>query len=164
MFICFPNIVGCNSINRCTVFTFKYNKKNVKIYLIPQSRSCILAIIGQSWRSTPWPSLKDAKYASSMEIRSCHVSSCIACPSCHIWAFDFIGPISPPCLGHLSILPTTECYTKLVEAVPLKQVNGATLANFIQDNITCRFGIPKCLLSDNVTPFVTSRIRHCATV
>lgn len=52
--------------------------------------------------------------------------------SFHTWAFDLIGPINPPSLGHIWILAATECYTKWVEAITLKRATGPAVANFYQ--------------------------------
>ncbi|KAF7815377.1 reverse transcriptase [Senna tora] len=41
-----------------------------------------------------------------------------------------------------------------VEAVTLKRATGESVATFIKENILCRFGLPKRILSDNGTPFV----------
>lgn len=43
--------------------------------------------------------------------------------------------------------------------IALKRASGPAVANFIRDDIFCRFGIPKLILSDNVTPFINSYIR-----
>lgn len=39
-----------------------------------------------------------------------------------------------------------------------KRANGAAIANFIRDNIICRFGIPKRLLSVNGTLYVNAHV------
>ncbi|EOX94601.1 Polyprotein, putative [Theobroma cacao] len=74
-------------------------------------------------------------------------------------AFNLVGPINLPSRGHTWILAAMECFTKQVEAVPLKKATGSIVANFIKENIICRFGIPKRILSDNDTPFVNSSVR-----
>lgn len=52
------------------------------------------------------------------------------------------------------------CYTKWVKAVPFKPASGSFMANFIQDNIICRFGIPKHILYDNSTLFINIYLRE----
>ena len=42
-----------------------------------------------------------------------------------------MGPINPPSNGHIWILAAIEYFTKWVEAIPLKKVAGAAMANFI---------------------------------
>ncbi|XP_028123473.1 uncharacterized protein LOC114320596 [Camellia sinensis] len=42
--------------------------------------------------------------------------------------------------------------------MPMRKADGAGVANFIKENIICRFGIPKVMLSDNGTPFVNRHV------
>lgn len=70
----------------------------------------------------------------------------------HTWAMDLVGPITPHSRKYQWILVATEVSTKWVEAVPLRNVTGAAIAQFIKENIVCRFGIPKVILSNNGTP------------
>ncbi|XP_028127093.1 protein NYNRIN-like [Camellia sinensis] len=76
----------------------------------------------------------------------------------HTWAFDLVGSIAQQSKGYRWILATTEVSTKWVEAIPMRKTDGARVANFIRENIICRFGIPKVMLSDNGTPFVNRHI------
>ena len=78
----------------------------------------------------------------------------------HTWGLDLIGPINPPSNGYTWILVATEYFTKLVEAIPLKKVIGATVANFIREHIITRFGIPRRLISDNGTPFINKDMKN----
>lgn len=78
----------------------------------------------------------------------------------HTWAFDHIGPFNRPSRCHILILDTTEWFTKWAEAIVLKWASGDVVANFIQDNVICWFGISKCIHSDNGTPFVNSYVRQ----
>lgn len=73
----------------------------------------------------------------------------------HTWAMELIGPIHPTSRGNQWILVATEISTKWVEAVSLGKATGVAVTNFIKENIICRFGIPKVILSDNGTPFIT---------
>ncbi|KAF7839291.1 reverse transcriptase [Senna tora] len=72
----------------------------------------------------------------------------------HTWAFDLIGPINPNSRGKMWILAATELFSKWVEAVALKKANAESVAAFIKENIICRFGLPKKILSNNGTPFI----------
>lgn len=38
----------------------------------------------------------------------------------HIWAFDLLSPINLSSRGHILIITTINCYTKLVEAIIFK--------------------------------------------
>ncbi|KAF7839558.1 reverse transcriptase [Senna tora] len=72
----------------------------------------------------------------------------------HTWALDLIGSINPNSRGKMWILAATELFSKWVEAVALKKANVESVATFIKENIICRFGLPKRILSDNGTPFI----------
>ncbi|XP_026398502.1 protein NYNRIN-like [Papaver somniferum] len=71
------------------------------------------------------------------------------------WGLDIIGPIKPTSSGrHKYIITATEYSTKWVEAIPLRDYSGATIAAFIKAYIICRFGAPMIIRSDNGTSFV----------
>jgi hypothetical protein len=53
----------------------------------------------------------------------------------------------------------TEYFTKWVEAILLRKATGVAVANFIQEHIITRFGIPYKLISDNDTPFINKDVR-----
>ena len=65
-----------------------------------------------------------------------------------------IGPISSPLKGKICILAATENFTKWSEAISLRKATSKALREFVIDNIICRFGIPRRILSDNGTPFI----------
>ncbi|XP_028070436.1 protein NYNRIN-like [Camellia sinensis] len=77
----------------------------------------------------------------------------------HTWAFNLIRPISTPSKGYKWILAATELSTKWVEVIPLKNAAGLTVANFIKENIICRFGVPNTILSYNGTPFINKYVK-----
>ena len=89
-------------------------------------------------------------YMPTVEIRN--VTS--PCPF-HTWSMDLIGPISPPSRRKIWILATTENFTKWSEAISLKKATSEALREFVLSNIICRFGIPRRILSDNGTPFIS---------
>ncbi|EOX94762.1 Uncharacterized protein TCM_004374 [Theobroma cacao] len=61
---------------------------------------------------------------------------------------------------HTWILIAIKCFTKWVRVVPSKNAIGSTVANFIKENIICRFGIPKRILSDNGILFVNFSVNE----
>ncbi|XP_028076397.1 uncharacterized protein LOC114278525 [Camellia sinensis] len=69
------------------------------------------------------------------------------------------GLISTPSKGYKWILAATELSTKWVEAIPLKNATGPAVANFIKENIICRFGVPNTILSDNGTPLINKYVK-----
>ena len=69
----------------------------------------------------------------------------------HSWGLDFIGPINPHFEGCTWILVATELFTKWVETVAIKKATGSSVANFLRENIICRFGVPNEIVFDNDT-------------
>ena len=52
----------------------------------------------------------------------------------------------------------TEHFTKWVEATACKRADADTTVRFIRDNIICRFGLPKKIVSDNGTHFINKKV------
>lgn len=52
------------------------------------------------------------------------------------------------------MVAATKSFTKWFEAILLKKATSRAVRNFVLENIICRFGIPRKILSDNGTPFV----------
>lgn len=72
-----------------------------------------------------------------------------------IRALDFIGPISPPSSkDQRYIITAIEYFTKWGEAMAVRQQNGEVVAQFLKENIICRFGLPQKVVTDNGTPFL----------
>ncbi|XP_049344893.1 uncharacterized protein LOC125809274 [Solanum verrucosum] len=66
------------------------------------------------------------------------------------WGMDVIGPIEPPpSNGHRFILVAIDYFTKWVEASTYKVVTKKVVADFVCNNIVCRFGIPESIITDN---------------
>ncbi|XP_049394689.1 uncharacterized protein LOC125858980 [Solanum stenotomum] len=66
------------------------------------------------------------------------------------WGMDVIGPIEPPASnGHRFILVAINYFTKWVEASTYKAVTKKVVADFVSNNIVCRFGIPESIITDN---------------
>jgi len=72
----------------------------------------------------------------------------------------FYRTYKPPSERCTWILVATELFTKWVEVVAIKKVIGSSVANFLRENIICRFGVPKKIISDNGTPFLNKDVRH----
>ena len=77
----------------------------------------------------------------------------------HTYGLDLVGPVNPPLRGYIWILLATEYFTKWAEAMPLQKATGGAVANFIEENIIVRFGVPQRIISDNGTPFVNNDVR-----
>ena len=77
-------------------------------------------------------------------------------------AIDLLGLISPPGEeGHQYILILVEYATRCSEAVPLKNIGTETVAEVLVD-ILSRLGIPKEILRDLGTQFVSDSMKEVA--
>ncbi|XP_059288762.1 uncharacterized protein LOC132042160 [Lycium ferocissimum] len=66
------------------------------------------------------------------------------------WGMDVIGPIEPPASnGHHFILVSIDYFTKWVEATPHMSVTKKVMADFVKNNLICRFGVPESIITDN---------------
>ena len=67
-----------------------------------------------------------------------------------IWGIDIIGKIHPTASNdHEFILVAIDYFPKWVEAASYKVLNSKKVAQFIQTNIICRYGVPHEIISDN---------------
>ncbi|XP_059306451.1 uncharacterized protein LOC132057877 [Lycium ferocissimum] len=63
---------------------------------------------------------------------------------------DVIGPIEPSASNkHPFILVAIEYFTKWVEVASYSSVTKKVVTVFVRNNIICRFGIPKTIITDN---------------
>ena len=51
------------------------------------------------------------------------------------------------------ILAATDYFSRWAEVVPLKEVKKETVDDFMKSNIIFRYGIPRCIITDNRIPF-----------
>ncbi len=58
------------------------------------------------------------------------------------------------------MIVATDYFTKWVEAEPLTRITDSESRKFVWNNIITRFGIPRCLISDNGTQFDSGPFRE----
>ena len=77
------------------------------------------------------------------------------------WGLNFVGPFKPAVAktSNRYIIVTTDYYTKWVEAKALRD-NTTSTAKFLYECISCRFGSPIELVSDQGTHFVNKFIHE----
>ena len=64
-----------------------------------------------------------------------------------------VGPLPRATGNRQWLIVATDYFTKWVEAKPLSRITDSELRKFVWKNIITRFGIPRCLISDNGTQF-----------
>jgi len=79
------------------------------------------------------------------------------------WGIDFNGQIYPPSSkNHKFILVATDCFTKWVEAIPLKNVTSKEMIDFVKEHIIYQFGIPQTITADQSTMFTSGEFEEFA--
>ncbi|GKF24129.1 reverse transcriptase domain-containing protein, partial [Tanacetum coccineum] len=67
---------------------------------------------------------------------------------------DVLGPL-PEAPGKLRfVIVAVDYFTKWIEAKPLAKTTGKEVKKFVWDNIVCRYGLPKIIVTDNGTNFI----------
>ncbi|CAA0809043.1 Unknown protein, partial [Striga hermonthica] len=75
------------------------------------------------------------------------------------WGIDLVGPMLQGTGQRKFLIVAVDYFTKWVEAEPLAKITEEKVIKFLYNNICCRFGVPKVLISDNGTQFNGKRIR-----
>ncbi|GJR04865.1 reverse transcriptase domain-containing protein [Tanacetum coccineum] len=69
------------------------------------------------------------------------------------WGIDIVGPF-PEGPGKVKfIIVAIDYFTKWIEAKPIATITGNQVKKFVWDNIVCRFGLPREIISDNGKQF-----------
>lgn len=102
--------------------------ENIRDILSCINRLWIWATTGQLWKQTPWNLFEDQCqfHGNGVHAPTVDLHSLSSPWPFHTWAFDLIGPITPASKEHVWILAATECFTKWVEAIPLKKATGCS--------------------------------------
>ena len=70
-----------------------------------------------------------------------------------------VGPLSMSKTGkHTWLLVAVDKFTKWIEAVPVKSADATSAVNFFK-SITCRFGIPHSIITDNGSNFTSEEFQ-----
>src|SRR6266542_5989879 len=64
------------------------------------------------------------------------------------WRIDIVGPLTETSRGNKYIIVVINYFTKYHEARALINANAKSVANFIYENIICRYGCLRKILSD----------------
>jgi len=77
----------------------------------------------------------------------------------HTWGIDILG-LFPLAARQRKFLVAIEYFTKWIEIEPVATISASMVKIFLWQNIVCRFGVPKRLISDNGTQFMASVVRE----
>nr|XP_028949313.1 uncharacterized protein LOC114821396 [Malus domestica] len=69
-----------------------------------------------------------------------------------VWGIDFMGPF-PSSFGCLYILVAVDYVSKWVEAIATRTNDHKIVLNFLKNDIFCRFGTPRAIISDGGSHF-----------
>ncbi|KAL0433430.1 UNVERIFIED_CONTAM: hypothetical protein Slati_2677300 [Sesamum latifolium] len=68
-----------------------------------------------------------------------------------MWGMDIVGKL-PRATGQREyLIVAVDHFSKWVEAEPLAKISEKEVIKFIWQNLICRFGIPRALVTDNGT-------------
>ena len=73
-------------------------------------------------------------------------------------ACDIIGPFPVSKAGNRYVVVFSEYLTKWVECVPVPSIEASMIARLLVDEIFCRHGAPRTLLSDRGSNFLSSLV------
>lgn len=71
---------------------------------------------------------------------------------------DIMGPFPPSRTHYLYLLIFQDMFTKCIECVPLRKVNGVNIQKAFEDCVGFRWGSSELLFTDNGTGFVNKFI------
>ena len=75
---------------------------------------------------------------------------------------DLSGPLSRAREECKYAIIAIDYFTNWAEAKELAQISSAKVQNFTWDNIICRFGVPRQIITDNGTQFTSEQfIQFC---
>jgi hypothetical protein len=77
------------------------------------------------------------------------LKSILVCDLFHQVALDTAGPLHETKSGNKYILVAIDHYSKWCEAKAVADHGAKTAARFLEDEIICRYGVPKFVLTDN---------------
>jgi hypothetical protein len=76
------------------------------------------------------------------------------------WGLDIVGPLPRAPRNRQWLIVATDYFTKWVEAEPLVHITDADSKRFVWKNIITRFGIPRVLMSDNGSQFISRSFKE----
>ena len=75
-------------------------------------------------------------------------------------ATDILGPLPTSDSGNKYIIVFSDYFTRWVEVFAIKETDAETIAKLFVNEIVCRYGAPKRLLSDRGKNFLSNLVHH----
>ncbi|GKA83830.1 reverse transcriptase domain-containing protein [Tanacetum coccineum] len=75
------------------------------------------------------------------------------------WGLDILGPLPEGPEKLKFIIVAIDYFTKWIEVKPLAKTTGREVKNFVWQNIICRFGLPRVIVTDIGTQLVNDPIK-----
>ncbi|GJU90375.1 reverse transcriptase domain-containing protein [Tanacetum coccineum] len=122
-----------------------------------------------------WPTMhadakKEVDKCDSCQIHSpiprlpkTHMTSIMAPWPFYQWGMDILGPLTPARGGAKFVIVAIDYFTKWIEAKPLIKITGKEVIRFVMDNIICRFGLPRIIVTDNGAQLVNEPFKGWCT-
>ncbi|XP_038688375.1 uncharacterized protein LOC119987518 [Tripterygium wilfordii] len=79
------------------------------------------------------------------------------------WGMDIVGPLPAASGQRIYFLALTDYFTKWIEAEAFRRVRDTEVKQFVWKNIICRFGIPKEIICDNGSQFISYGFKRFCT-
>jgi len=112
-----------------------------------------------------WPTLQRDCLEHTRKCNQCQIHSdwhhtapeqlhLISSPwSFHTWGIDVLGPFPVAQRQVKFLIVAIEYFNKRIEVEAVAQISALRIKKFVWQNIICRFGVPRRLVSDNGTQF-----------
>ena len=71
------------------------------------------------------------------------------------WGMDIVGKLPTAPGQRIYMLAVTDYFTKWVKAKAYHHIRDREVKNFIWKNVTCRFRVPKEIVTDNGSQFIS---------
>ncbi|GJT68359.1 reverse transcriptase domain-containing protein [Tanacetum coccineum] len=123
-----------------------------------------------------WPTMhadakKEVDKCDSCQIHSpiprlpkTHMTSIMAPWPFYQWGMDILGPLAPARGGAKFVIVAIDYFTKWIEAKPLIKITGKEVIRFVMDNIICRFGLPRIIVTDNGAQLVNEPFKGWTSI
>jgi transposase InsO family protein len=103
------------------------------------------------------PVFRNEAHAPASELRTIPVAWPFA-----QWGLNQVGPLPKSSRGgHTYLLVAVDKFSKWIEAVPVTNQEETTSVKFFE-SITCRYGVPNSIITDNGTNFTSGKFQEFA--